>query len=1686
LYPFAKRACKVVASASLMAVALSADPGGAVRAQDVSGVPANHLERLSAEEERRRIARMAQHRRLASEQAHTRMESTMHASTPSRVNPPHPFPLQVKSKDASKRAGTPVAAKVTPATAAGSAHVVPLLVAASDPRREGLLRVINRANKAGAVRIDAWDDAGEPHGPLTLDIGAGESVDLTSGDLENGNSDAGLDGATGPPGEGDWRLVLTSTLDIAVAAYVRTSDGFVTSMHDLVAGTETGHRVPLFNPASNAGQVSRLRLVNPGTETAEITIEGIDDTGASPGTAVRVSLEGGVSRTLGAAELESGQGEGLAGALGDGDGRWRLLVTSERPIEVMSLLSSPVGYLSNLSTAPGAAQAVESGATTTHTVPLFPAAAHRTRDGVQGLARVINRSEESGTVHIDAWDDDGEHHGPLTLSIDAGATAHFTSGDLEDGNPGAGLAGTAGPPGTGDWRLRLRSRLDLEVLAYVRTHDEFVTSIHDVAPRTGAVRHIAFFNPSGTAGPISRLRLVNPGARSAEITIKGIDDEGESPGDGVRLSLAGGASRTLGAGALESGWGTGLSGALGNGTGRWQLLVSANRPIHALSLLSSSTGQLSNLSTAPSGAPQGGPASPQTVAGVFRQQISGPVVQSRCVNCHVAGGLAGTTRLVFARSTSANHVTANLQVFRDLLAEVAGAAALILNKIQGVGHGGGVQVAAGTADFTHMARFLELLGQDVSSVKITPRTLFDTVTMAPWRKTLRRAALIFAGRAPTAKEYAAVGSGRETLRTAIRGLMTGPEFHEFLIRAGNDRLLTDRGGDIGRGMVEFLKENYRLRAAAHARGTERAWRDYWDWITRVRHGVTRAPLELLAHVVENDLPYTEILTADYIMANPQAAAAYGASTEFDDPNDMHEFKRSRIVSYFRPGDGFEVEYDPVVEADRLVSPGPLITDYPHAGILNTKVFLERYPTTATNRNRARSRWTYYHFLGLDIEKSASRTTDPAALADTNNPTMHNPACMVCHRIMDPVAGAFQNYADEGEYRSEWGGLDSLDGHYKYGEASTRETFEITAESRVEQQTVSIRAWLPAGTQMVRIDPYFDPPRSEDSDIWWNMGIEHITVRDGDGFAVSRLEPETVADEQDLCGRHGPSYDGVTEDPFYEAWFCTQRVLVETPADGYYDIEVVVWVAYQDDDVADQSRMLDLSAGGYQEGDTWYRDMRVPGFAGTAAPHADNSVQWLAQQIIADERFAEATVKFWWPAVMGSEIAEPPEDEGDADFEGLLLAANAQGAEVERLARGFRRGFRGGSAYNLKDLLVEIVLSKWFRADAVEDAGSVRGVALRDAGARRLLTPEELDRKTAALTGFQWGRHTNLNSEANRLHSELTGPYLLLYGGIDSDGIPERARDITSVMAGVARRHAGQVSCPVVMRELYLLPDAKRRLFAGIERDVSPVSEFSATVEIEAGRREQKDTLSLSGRSTAGAKFVRLSYVNDYWEPPNRDRNVHLDRLDVRNAAGRLVTSRELEDLEPLSDCNYPADDRFALHCNGTLEVPVEFPSAGDYSIEILAWADQAGDELPRLSVVVESNAESSAGAQAIRKKLAELHEKLLGVRVTPRSPDVENAYRLFVDVWERKREAQDDWFEHWNCDIWRDHFFFDGILDDVLEEREDEYGWRWYDIDWDHVNEFLDGVDFADSSHSAQTWVVVLAYLLMDYRYLYL
>ena len=225
-----------------------------------------------------------------------------------------------------------------------------LFPAASDPRRQGFVRVINRSAEAGAVRVEAIDDAGTRRGPVTLSIAANETVHFNSDDLEQGSAGKGLSGGVGP-GEGDRRLELDSELDFEALSYIRTEDGFLTAMHDVAPVTKNGHRVVTFNPGSNPNQKSRLRLVNFGSEDARVMVTGVDDTGASPGTEVRITVPAGAARTVTAAELETGT-DAFEGALGHGSGKWRLRVESDQPIRVMSLLDGPKGHLTNLSTAP--------------------------------------------------------------------------------------------------------------------------------------------------------------------------------------------------------------------------------------------------------------------------------------------------------------------------------------------------------------------------------------------------------------------------------------------------------------------------------------------------------------------------------------------------------------------------------------------------------------------------------------------------------------------------------------------------------------------------------------------------------------------------------------------------------------------------------------------------------------------------------------------------------------------------------------------------------------------------------------------------------------------------------------------------------------------------------------------------------------------------------------------------------------------------------------------------------------------------------------------------------------------------------------------------------------------------------------------------------------------------------------
>ena len=577
---------------------------------------------------------------------------------------------------------------------------MPLFPAASDANYEGFVRMINRSAEAGQVEIVGFDDGGGRAGPVTLALGAGQTVHFNSGDFERGNPAKGIAAGVGAAAGGDWRLALTSALELEVNAYLRTSDGFLTSVVDIAPEVDGAQRVAFFNPASNTRQRSRLRLVNLSASSSAVGVGGVDDSGEAAGS-VRFLVPARGARTLDAAAIEA--------ALGDGVGKWRLTVRAEAPLLVMSLLESPTGHLANLSAGP--VRAERQGGQRLLRVPFFPAA-----DGdAEGFARVVNPGGAAGVLHITAIDDAGDAKPAVALSVGAGRTVHFNSTDLAEGNRAKGLSSGVGA-GRGDWRLELRTdHPTLDVSSYLRSADGFVTAMHDVVTPPGDV---AFFNPGSNLRQRSVLRLVNRGAAPATVSVAGVDDAGEAGGAVLAVVPARGAS-TLDAAALESG--DGLVGALGDGVGKWRLVITANQPVVAMSLLDSPAGPLTNLSAT----------SRSTAAELFRTELAAAVIGARCARCHVAGGPAAGTRLVFRPPADADHVERNWQALTRFFRIATDAKALLTNKPLGrAGHGGGPQLPEDSAEYASLVRLIGRLDAQFAWLR-TPAAPVELVDAIP-------------------------------------------------------------------------------------------------------------------------------------------------------------------------------------------------------------------------------------------------------------------------------------------------------------------------------------------------------------------------------------------------------------------------------------------------------------------------------------------------------------------------------------------------------------------------------------------------------------------------------------------------------------------------------------------------------------------------------------------------------------------------------------------------------------------------------------------------------------------------------------------------------------------------------------------------------------------------------------------
>ena len=98
----------------------------------------------------------------------------------------------------------------------------------------------------------------------------------------------------------------------------------------------------------------------------------------------------------------------------------------------------------------------------------------------------------------------------------------------------------------------------------------------------------------------------------------------------------------------------------------------------------------------------------EQATGLYKESIDTQTVQMRCVVCHVQDGLAGGTDLLFTRSSSTS-ITTNFGIFSQFLDSRDSRQTKLLNKVRGIGHGGGVQLAEGSVGYTQFEKFLKLL-----------------------------------------------------------------------------------------------------------------------------------------------------------------------------------------------------------------------------------------------------------------------------------------------------------------------------------------------------------------------------------------------------------------------------------------------------------------------------------------------------------------------------------------------------------------------------------------------------------------------------------------------------------------------------------------------------------------------------------------------------------------------------------------------------------------------------------------------------------------------------------------------------------------------------------------------------------------------------------------------------------------
>lgn len=223
---------------------------------------------------------------------------------------------------------------------------------------------------------------------------------------------------------------------------------------------------------------------------------------------------------------------------------------------------------------------------------------------------------------------------------------------------------------------------------------------------------------------------------------------------------------------------------------------------------------------------------------------------------------------------------------------------------------------------------------------------------------LARLSLDLGGRRPSEAEIEAVEADPAAIETQVDLLLADPAF--------------------GEQVFHWYADVYKTRADKFIVGVDGDG-TFMDMGAKARftHAVGDEPLRLIERVVQDGLPWTEVVTADWTMADDALLAAW----PLEALEDGEGWRKARYLD-----------------------------SRPAAGVLTTNGLWWRYTSTAENVNRSRAE-AVARILVCDsrFDQPVEFSSVASSLSELQDRAQTDPGCVSCHVVLDPIGSYFFGY-----------------------------------------------------------------------------------------------------------------------------------------------------------------------------------------------------------------------------------------------------------------------------------------------------------------------------------------------------------------------------------------------------------------------------------------------------------------------------------------------------------------------------------------------------------------------------------------------------------------------------------------------------------------------------------------------------